>query len=198
LLFLNPETDWLAKVASNPFSMKGLKKVPSTKQKAAYIEAFSPYPLTSPRKLSSQGTFEPPRTPVLPALAVPGPSFSHSISTSSEVPTPAPVEDRDKDILDAPSPSSNPGSEPSIVEEPFPRFSPPEPEPEPSDSEDDMPKPIEWKICTPPDFSGNRDETTKFIQLITLYLNVNSKIYNTDMQKIAFTLSLMKEGTAAA
>jgi hypothetical protein len=61
-----------------------------------------------------------------------------------------------------------------------------------------MPKPIEQKICIPPDFSGNRDKTTKFIQLITLYLDVNSKIYDTNMQKIAFTLSFMKEGTAAA
>jgi hypothetical protein len=61
-----------------------------------------------------------------------------------------------------------------------------------------MPKPIEQKICTPPDFSGNRDETTKFVQLITLYLDVNSEIYDTNMQKITFTLSFMKEGTAAA
>jgi hypothetical protein len=158
----------------NPFSMKGLERVPSLKSQAAFAEAYCPYPQTSPRKTSSPGAFKPPRTPVLPALAVPGPSFSHSISTSSEVPAPAVVEDRDEEIPDTPSPNSDPGSEPesepSIIEEPFPRFSPPEPDPEPSDSEsdnsdsdNDMPKPIERKICTPPDFSGNRDETTKFV-----------------------------------
>jgi hypothetical protein len=159
--------------------------------------------------MSSQGTFEPPCTPVLPALAVPGPSFSHSISTSSEVPAPAPVEDRDEEIPDAPPPDSDsdpdsePESEPSIIEDSFPRFSPPEPEPsdsksDDSNSENDMLKPIEWKICTPPDFNGNRDKTMKFLQLITLYLDVNSKIYDTDTWKIAFSLSFMKEGTAAA
>jgi hypothetical protein len=191
----------------NPFSTKGLERVPSLKSQAAFTEAYCPYPQTSPRKTSSQGTFEPPRTPVLPALAVPGPSFSHSVSTTSEVLAPAIVEDRDEEIPDAPSPNSDPGSEPesepSIIEDPFPIFPPPEPEPEPSDnndsdSDDDMPKPIECKICTPPDFSGNRDKTTKFIRLITLYLDVNSKIYDTDTWKIAFALSFMKEGTAAA
>jgi hypothetical protein len=154
-----------------------------------------------------QGTFEPPHIPVLPTLAVPSPSSSHSVSTSLEVPAPAVVEEKDKEIPDASSPDSDPGSEPesepSIIEDPFPRFPPPEPEPfdsnsDDSDSDNDMLKPIEWKICTPPDFSGNRDETTKFIQLITLYLNVNSEIYDTDTQKIAFALSFMKEGTAAA
>jgi hypothetical protein len=191
--------------------MKGLEGVPGPKAIAAQAEftrLYAPYPLTSPRRSSSQGTFEPPCTPVLPPLAVPGTSFSHSISTSSEVPTPAVVEDRDEEIPDTPSPDSDPGSEPEsepyIVEEPFPRLpSPPEPEPEPSDSDnsdsdDDMPKPIEQKICMPPDFSGNRDETTKFVRLITLYLDVNSEIYDTDTRKIAFALSFMKEGTAAA
>jgi len=149
--------------------------------------------------MSLQGTFEPPRTPVLPALSVPGPSFSHSISASSETPAPAPVEDRDKDIPDAPpldsdsDPDSKPESEPLIIEDPFPRFSPPEPEPsdsesDNSDSEDDMPKPIEWKFCTPPDFNGDRDETMKFLWLIILYLDVNSEIYDTNTRKIAFTL----------
>jgi len=192
----------------NPFSTKGLERVPSLKAQAAFAEAYCPYPRTSPRKTASQGTFETPRTPPLPALAVPGPSFSHSVSTSLEVPAPAVVEDRDEEIPDASSPDSNSGSEPesepSIVEDPYPRFPPPEPEPEPSDSDDsnseddDMPKHIERKICTPPDFSGNRDETTKFVRLITLYLDVNSEIYDTDTRKIAFTLSFMKEGTAAA
>jgi hypothetical protein len=170
--------------------MKGLERVPGPKAIAAQAEharLYAPYPPTSPRRSSSRGTFEPPRTPVLPALAVPGPSFSHSVSTSSKVPTPAVVEDRDEEIPDASSSDSDPGSEPesepSIVEEPYPRFPPPEPEPEPEpfDSDDDMPKPIERKICTPPDFSGNRDETTKFVRLITLYLDVNSEIYDTDM-----------------
>jgi hypothetical protein len=155
--------------------MKGLERVPGLKAIAAQAEharLYAPYPPTSPRRSSSQGTFETPHTPVLPTLAVPGPPFSHSISTSSEVLAPAVVEDRDEEIPDASSPDSDPGSEPesepSIVEEPYPRFPPPEPEPKPSDSDDsnsdnDMPKPIEQKICTPPDFSGDRNETTKFI-----------------------------------
>jgi hypothetical protein len=181
----------IAKVAPNPLSTKGLKKVPDSRRQAAFTEAFCPYPPTSPRRSSLQGTFEPPCTPVLPALAVPGPSFSHSVSTSSEAPTPAPVEDRDEDIPDTPPPDSHsdpdsePESEPSIIEDPFPRFPPPEPEPsdsesDDSNSEDDMLKPIERKICTPPDFNGDRDETTKFLRLITLYLDINSKIYDTN------------------
>jgi len=194
----------------NPFSTKGLERVPGPKAIAAQAEharLYAPYPPTSPRRSSSRGTFETPRTPVLPALAVPGPSFSHSVSTSPEVPAPAVVEDRDEEIPDAPLPDSDPGSEPesepSIVEEPYPRFPPPELEPEPSnsddsDSDDDMPRPIERKICTPPDFSGDRDETTKFVRLVTLYLDVNSEIYDNDTRKIAFALSFMKEGTAAA
>jgi hypothetical protein len=36
------------------------------------------------------------------------------------------------------------------------------------------------------------------VRLITLYLDVNSEIYDTDMRKITFALSFMKEGTAAA
>jgi hypothetical protein len=144
----------IAKVALNPFPTKGLKKVPSLRKQAAFTKAFCPYPLTSPRRSSLQGTFEPPHTPTCPALAVQGPSFSHSVSTSSEVPAPAPVEDRDEDIPDASPPTSNsdpdsePESEPSIAEDPFPRFSPSAPEPSDSesndsDSEDNMLKPIE-------------------------------------------------------
>ncbi|KAG2105393.1 hypothetical protein BD769DRAFT_1676027 [Suillus cothurnatus] len=118
-----------------------------------FVKAQSSFSSIAAQALSSsRGTFETPCTPVLPALAVPGPSFSHSVSTSSEVPAPAVVEDRDEEIPDTSSPDSDPGSEPesepSIVEEPYPRFPPPEPEPEPSDSDDpnsddDMPKPIE-------------------------------------------------------
>jgi hypothetical protein len=155
--------------------MKGLERVYGPKALAAQAEftrLYTPYPPTSPRRLSSRGTFETPHTPVLPALAVPGPFLSHSVSTSSEVPTPAVVEDKDEEIPYASSPDSDPGSEPesepSIVEEPYPIFPPLEPEPKPSDSDDsdsddDMPKPIERKICTPPDFSGDRNETTKFV-----------------------------------
>jgi hypothetical protein len=35
----------------------------------------------------------------------------------------------------------------------------------------------------------------KFVRLITLYLDVNSEIHDTDMRKIAFALSFMKEGS---
>jgi hypothetical protein len=38
----------------------------------------------------------------------------------------------------------------------------------------------------------------KFLQDTNLYLYVNSEIYNTDVKKIAFTLSFMNEGDAAS
>ncbi|KAG2343094.1 hypothetical protein BDR05DRAFT_864990, partial [Suillus weaverae] len=48
------------------------------------------------------------------------------------------------------------------------------------------------------DFDGNRENTQKFLCLVTLYLDINAKIYPDDTKKIAFALSFMKEGTAAS
>ncbi|KAG1873553.1 hypothetical protein DFJ58DRAFT_721837 [Suillus subalutaceus] len=157
-----------------------LSVAPSKKNKKAFTEQtglpYSPYPASSPRRtLSSQGSFETPCTPTLAGLSsfIPRTIVSHIGPTA-----PAPVEDRDKEIPDAPSVAP-------------PRFPSPEPEPSnsdpgsdpdsDSDSEDNMLMPIERKICQPPDFD-----------------DVNDEIYNDDKKKIAFALSFMKEGTAAA
>src|SRR6267154_810054 len=59
-----------------------------------------------------------------------------------------------------------------------------------------MPKPIERKICQPPDFNGDREESTKFLRLVTTYLDINDEIYDTDRRMIAFALSFMKTGPA--
>jgi hypothetical protein len=54
----------------------------------------------------------------------------------------------------------------------------------------------ELKLNQPKAFGGKRDELTKFLQDVQLYLAVNDDIYNTDKKKIAFTLSFMSEGDA--
>ena len=59
-------------------------------------------------------------------------------------------------------------------------------------------KPIELKINPPKPFSGKRDEFDKFLQDVTLYLELNDKFYNSDKKKIAYTLSFMNDGDAAA
>jgi hypothetical protein len=59
-------------------------------------------------------------------------------------------------------------------------------------------KPTELKINPPKPFSGKRDEFDKFIQDVTLYLELNDEIYNDDKKKIAYTLSFMNEGDAAS
>ena len=59
-------------------------------------------------------------------------------------------------------------------------------------------KPIELKINPPKPFSGKRDEFDKFLQDVTLYLELNNEIYNSDKKKIAYTLSFMNDGDAAA
>ena len=59
-------------------------------------------------------------------------------------------------------------------------------------------KPIKLKINPPKPFSGKRDEFDKFLQDVTLYLEVNDEIYNSDKKKIAYTLSFMNDGDAAA
>ena len=60
------------------------------------------------------------------------------------------------------------------------------------------PKPIELKINPLKPFSGKRDEFNKFLQDITLYLELNDEIYNSDKKKIAYTLSFINDGDAAA
>ena len=59
-------------------------------------------------------------------------------------------------------------------------------------------KPTELKINPPKPFSGKRNEFEKFLQDVTLYLELNNEIYNNDKKKIAYTLSFMNDGDAAS
>ena len=59
-------------------------------------------------------------------------------------------------------------------------------------------KPIELKINPPKPFFRKRDEFDKFLQDVTLYLELNDEIYNSDKKKIAYTLSFMNDGDAAS
>ena len=59
-------------------------------------------------------------------------------------------------------------------------------------------KPTELKINPPKPFSGKRDEFDKFLQDVILYLELNDEIYDNNKKKIAYTLSFMNEGDAAA
>ena len=59
-------------------------------------------------------------------------------------------------------------------------------------------KPTELKINPPKPFSRKRDEFDKFPQDVILYLELNDEIYDNDKKKIAYTLSFMNEGDAAA
>ena len=59
-------------------------------------------------------------------------------------------------------------------------------------------KPIKLKINPPKPFSGRRDEFDKFLQDVTLYLELNDEIYDSNKKKIAYTLSFMNDGDAAA
>ena len=61
---------------------------------------------------------------------------------------------------------------------------------------DGTPKPTELKLSPPKAFTGKRDEFDRFWQDVTLYLELNDEVYNTDKRKIAYTLSFMNEGDA--
>ena len=56
----------------------------------------------------------------------------------------------------------------------------------------------EIKLNQPKPFTGKREDLKKFLQDTNLYLLVNSKVYDTDIKKIAFALSFMNEGDAAS
>src|SRR5271168_782038 len=58
--------------------------------------------------------------------------------------------------------------------------------------------PKEIKLNYPKAFSGKREALKKFLQDCKLYLLVNKKTYDNDLNKIAFVLALMNEGDAAA
>jgi Ty3 transposon capsid-like protein/Zinc knuckle len=62
----------------------------------------------------------------------------------------------------------------------------------------DASKAREVKLNPPKPFTGKREDLKKFLQDTSLYILVNDKIYDTDVKKIAFTLSFMNEGDAAS
>jgi hypothetical protein len=56
----------------------------------------------------------------------------------------------------------------------------------------------EVKIRTPPDFLGDRAKAKQFISSCDLYFAVNGTTYDTNTKKVAFALSFMTGGAAAA
>jgi hypothetical protein len=54
------------------------------------------------------------------------------------------------------------------------------------------------KIRAPPEFSGDRQKITQFLQGIELYLRINRDQYDMDEKKILLALSFMVGGTAAS
>jgi Domain of unknown function (DUF4939) len=49
----------------------------------------------------------------------------------------------------------------------------------------------------PKTFNGDQEKFRKFLQDIKVYMDVNHKVYNTDLRKVAFILSFMNAGAAA-
>ena len=60
------------------------------------------------------------------------------------------------------------------------------------------PTPKEVKLNPPKPFDGTRSKFRKFLQDADLYMLVNRHLYDNDLAKIAFVLSFMTEGSAAA
>jgi len=54
------------------------------------------------------------------------------------------------------------------------------------------------KLNKPKPFTGKREELKKFLLDIKLYVYIKDKSFKSDAEKIAFTLSFMNEGDAAA
>lgn len=48
----------------------------------------------------------------------------------------------------------------------------------------------------PTPFTGKREKLDEFLMEVEMYHDMNPEIYNTDMRKIIFTLSYMRDGTA--
>ena len=59
-------------------------------------------------------------------------------------------------------------------------------------------KVTEIKLNQPKPFTGKWEDLKKFLQDMNLYLLVNNKVYDTNIKKIAFTLSFMNKGDAAS
>ena len=54
------------------------------------------------------------------------------------------------------------------------------------------------KLNLPKAFDGSRDKFRKFLQTAKIYLGINKKVYDDDLEKICFILSFMTEGQAEA
>jgi hypothetical protein len=46
-------------------------------------------------------------------------------------------------------------------------------------------------------FDGDQEKFRKFLQDVKVYMDINHKVYNTDLRKIAFVLSFITAGAAA-
>jgi hypothetical protein len=87
--------------------------------------------------------------------------------------------------------------EPTEPKEPEPPKQPEDPEPEPDTMVEDK-TPKEIRLNPPTSFDGTKSKFKAFRQAVDLYLLLNQKIYDNDDKKIAFTLSYLSEGEAAA
>jgi hypothetical protein len=54
----------------------------------------------------------------------------------------------------------------------------------------------ELKLNAPKQFTGKRSDVDEFVEMITLYIEINEDTYNTDKKKIGYALSFMDEGDA--
>ena len=55
----------------------------------------------------------------------------------------------------------------------------------------------EIALNKPDPFNGNREKFKKFLQSVEVYMDVNHKVYMTDLIKITFVLLFMNSGPAA-
>jgi Ty3 transposon capsid-like protein len=55
----------------------------------------------------------------------------------------------------------------------------------------------ELNLNKPNIFDGDQEKFKKFLEDIKVYMDVNHKVYNTDLRRIAFVLSFMTAGAAA-
>jgi hypothetical protein len=58
--------------------------------------------------------------------------------------------------------------------------------------------PKELNLNKPEVFDSNQDGFKEFLQNVEVYMDVNHETYNNDLRKIAFVLSFMTTGAAAA
>jgi hypothetical protein len=57
--------------------------------------------------------------------------------------------------------------------------------------------PKELNLNKPEAFNGNQDGFKEFLQKVEVYMDINHEMYNNDLRKIVFVLSVMTTGSAA-